>query len=180
MSRKNRVPRAILGFVGKWSRSIFGTATLKDVKTLERHMVAMNQENIALSHAFQEHADTLTSFMSSTDDRFQMAMDGISVNHNLLEALAVEFAHSKTSWEYTFTAVLTALVKEVLLHAQVGHGLISLEEAVHQLIRHELPPFLVPVSMLNDTMNRIETKLKARFNGQYKLATREPESRVTV
>ncbi len=173
--RKSRRRRQILSIVGKWSRSIFGTAMLSDVKALEKHMVAMTNENMALSHAFQEHTDLFTSFMTSTDERFSLAMEGITNNKQLVEELAMEFSSAKVSWQYVFTSVIASMAKEILLHAQVGHALVSLEEATHQLIRHQLPPFLVPVSLLNDTFNKIELKLKSRYNGQYKLATKSPE-----
>ncbi len=173
--KKQRTARAIFSFIGRWSKAVFGTSTTKDLEILQRHMMAMNSNNEALSHEFQEHVKLMTSFMTSTDDRINEAMIGISDNHNVINSLISDLQQTQNGVNFVLSGALSALMKEMLLHAKVDSGIANLIEGVHQLVRHKLSPNLIPLTMLNETINKIDRKLITRYKGQFRISTRSPE-----
>ena len=52
-AHKSHKVRAPFGFIGRFSKSAFGTATVKDLKILQKHMIHMVQQHSDLSDAFQ-------------------------------------------------------------------------------------------------------------------------------
>ena len=75
---------ASFGFIGRFSRSAFGTATVKDLKILQKHMIQMVQQHSDLSYAFQNQVQLMASFAGTVDHRFHDAVNGIANNHLLI------------------------------------------------------------------------------------------------
>ena len=62
--RKSRSRRSLLPFIGKFSRTLFGTATVDDVNVLAKHINALNKRNQNLEDALVQHSNHLSSFMT--------------------------------------------------------------------------------------------------------------------
>ena len=80
MTHRSRKVRAPFGFIGRFSKSAFGTATVKDLKILQKYMIQMVQQYNDLSDAFQNQVQLMTSFAGTVDHRFNEAVNGIANN----------------------------------------------------------------------------------------------------
>ena len=52
---RSRSKRGLFDFVGKISKSLFGTATSGDIEALKRHMQVLNNNNVKLAEAMANH-----------------------------------------------------------------------------------------------------------------------------
>ena len=59
----SRRQRAILGFIGDLSHTLFGTATTKDVNMLQKHIQAIAEKTEQISKDFQIHTEGMSSYM---------------------------------------------------------------------------------------------------------------------
>lgn len=55
--QKAKSKRAILGFVGSLSKTLFGTATMDDVNILAQHINALTSRAILLTKAVTQHSN---------------------------------------------------------------------------------------------------------------------------
>lgn len=61
---KSRSERALLPFLGQFSKTIFGTATTDDVDILARHINALNKRTSELSKALDQHGAHFSSYIT--------------------------------------------------------------------------------------------------------------------
>ena len=89
---RSRSKRGLVDFVGKISKSLFGTATSGDIEDLKRHMQVLNNNNVKLAEAMANQDQHLSSFINTVDKRFSNVMAAIQKNHQ--DAVAIsELAH---------------------------------------------------------------------------------------
>ena len=74
---RSRGKRALFGFIGKISRSLFNTATLDDVNLLVKHINALKQNTNKIMTSIQQHEEHLSSFIKTSDERMTNLKDGI-------------------------------------------------------------------------------------------------------
>ncbi|KAJ8315285.1 hypothetical protein KUTeg_007435, partial [Tegillarca granosa] len=134
----SRSRRGLLDFIGKISRSLFGTATVDDVRNLARHMNTMIKHENKLAHAMTHHEQQLSSFMLNTDERFENLM--LAVNNTLI-------------------------VKQINSSTIVNRQLESLKTAIHELVQGKISPYLISPKIISKTIYQIQSLLDNKFKG---------------
>lgn len=77
-SRSRR--RSLLPFIGQFSKSLFGTATVDDVNILAKQMNAITKRTRQMASLLAQHEDDLSSFVTTANHRMDNLMKGIKEN----------------------------------------------------------------------------------------------------
>jgi hypothetical protein len=84
----SRSKRGIFDFVGEFSKTLFGTATTGDLNILAGHMNQLTAKTATMAKLLSQHEQQFSSFISTTDDRFNNVLHGVAKNHEIIEILA--------------------------------------------------------------------------------------------
>ena len=82
-SQNGRVARAPLEFIGTISRNLFATATLSDIRLLQDHIAAL-ENNPERFKGFQKYGSGLSSLQMEVNKNLNVVMDGVKENKALL------------------------------------------------------------------------------------------------
>lgn len=85
---KSRSKRSLLPFIGKFAKTLFGTATVNDVNVLAKHINALNKRTTNIADALVQHGQHMSSFMVQTNERMNNLLTGVKENH-----LAIQYIH---------------------------------------------------------------------------------------
>ena len=107
---RTRQHRALLSFIGDWSKTLFGTATVKDIETLKDHVATIARQTDKLVHAFTTHTGGMQSYMSAIDQRVSNAMQAVEDNHNDILTLATQVANSLNAVRHDWKIVLKSMI----------------------------------------------------------------------
>ena len=77
---KSRSRRSLLPFIGQFSKSLFGTATVDGVNILAKHMNAITKRTRQMASLLAQHEDDLSSFVTTANHRMDNLMKGIKEN----------------------------------------------------------------------------------------------------
>ncbi|CAC5404595.1 unnamed protein product [Mytilus coruscus] len=67
---QSKSKRDLFDFIGSISKSLFGTASVKDVNRLARHVNILSRNSHNLAKSMAQHDELLSFYMSKTDQRF--------------------------------------------------------------------------------------------------------------
>ena len=99
---RNRRRRSVLPFIGDISRSIFGTATVKDVERMARHINSLNKISTKLIKVVEKHENDLSSFMTASDERMSNIVKGLHENNLAITQIENQLNVSLINMEKTF------------------------------------------------------------------------------
>lgn len=85
-----RSKRALLPIIGDWSKSLLGTATQHDVKSLAAHIKALHKQDEMYSTGFQCFGHHFQSITRHQDARLNNAFTAITDNHAAIEELGAK------------------------------------------------------------------------------------------
>ena len=148
IAAKGRSHRAILGFVGSLSKSIFGTATMKDVNILKEHMNEIITENSRLTHAFENHANGMSSYMSLINKRLDNAFSAINANHNSMTQMAKGLYGTMQDAHDRLISITNVLLSYSRAADQVPDNCNSFRTVCMLFFNGRLSPKLVPFPFL--------------------------------
>ncbi|XP_055958012.1 uncharacterized protein LOC130013243 [Patella vulgata] len=165
---KVRSKRAILGFIGQISRSLFGTATVKDVDLLAKHINALSRQNHKIAQELTQHADHFSSFMSTVDHRINNAILGIKQNHDAIVFATNNIQTTYNNMRETFVAMSHLLTDQMQQATVVNAYVEDLKLGIHSLVQNKLSPLIVPPHTLQRTLHQIHNLITRKYP-QFKL-----------
>ena len=110
---RNRRRRSVLPFIGDISRSIFGTATVKDVERMARHINSLNRISTKLIKSVEQHENDLSSFMTASDERMNNIVKGLHENHLAITQIENQLNVSLMNMEKTFSKMSGFLSEQI-------------------------------------------------------------------
>ena len=170
----NRSRKSLLPFVGDLSKNIFGTATMDDVNILKAHINALTKNSRKVANFMKMQTDHFSSFMSTTNKRFDNIQNSVSENFQAISNLskiisgqiqqAQEGILKLSGIYYSHLAASNKLIKQYTV----------LKESVNALIEGKLSPALISRSSLEHSISAI-TKLLSEEYSNFYLTITDPQ-----
>lgn len=164
---KSKSKRGLFDFIGSISKSLFGTATVKDVNRLARHMNILSRNSHKLAKSMAHHDELLSSYMSKTDKRFGNIVSEIKNNHDFIQNVTQETAKFITEFEKVSAKLSSLSLKQMNDSSEINKYLEEITIGIHELVKGKLSPFLVPPHVLKHTISQIQIILNEKFKGFY-------------
>lgn len=161
---RSKSKRAALSFVGDISATLFGTARVKDVKLLAKHIEALEEKSGKTLSKLANFTDEFSSFIKVSENRYTRLQTALKDNHQAVATLANSINQVKTSIEETNTMsniMITIFIEELYHTIKLQAGLSEFLDGIHDLMRHKLSPHIVPHQDLSRIIASINSKLKA-------------------
>ena len=168
----SRSKRSFLPFIGQLSKSLFGTATEKDVEMLAGDVSDIIRQTHKLENAFKYQSKGLASFMTIVDRRITNAAKEIIDNHKVITAMGRELR----ALEYGLMIAVEIsgqLSKQVQTSADLTGRLYGLLNDIGELVQGKISPSLIPPSDLAHMLRNVQNKLKERFQ-KFELVHKHP------
>ena len=162
---RSKSRRAPLSFVGDISKSIFGTARVKDVKLLARHIEALEDKTTTTLTKLAQFTDDMSSFIAISDKRYANLKTTIMGMEwqNVEITQAMERLEKSIRERNMLTNNMTILFVEELYHSlALQAGFSDFLDGIHDLMRHKLSPHIIPHNDLLHIVERINTKLHTK------------------
>lgn len=170
---KSRRKRALLSFIGDLSKSIFGTATTKDVEMLARHINSLNKISRNVIKSVEQHENDLSSFMKATDERITNIVKGLEENHLAIEHIQTQLYESFHSLETSFSIMSVFIAKQIEKSRQLESIFNELLEGIYDLVEGKMSPHLVSTETMLSTLKGIQEILHEKFPG-FHLVYKDP------
>lgn len=164
---KSRGKRALLGFVGQFSRSLFGTATEDDVNLLARHINALKKNTYNIMSSVQQHEEHLSSFIKASDERMSNLKNEIQQNHMAIAHIHTQLQGSFKTKEKSIISMNHLVTKQVQESQKLETMLTELETGFYDLLGGKLSPFILPEGIVHQTVNEIQGLLHSKYPGFY-------------
>ena len=163
--------RSVLPFIADLSKTLFGTATVKDIETLRIHINELIKEENSVVGNFQKHANVLRSFMSHTNARLGNAVDLIQTDHqailDLTTLLSTDVHLLATALHHTTSLITNTTISMAILTSELD----MLHTGFLQLLQDRLTSNIIPISVLKSTLLQITSHLS---NSQAHFALTHP------
>ncbi|XP_069109820.1 uncharacterized protein [Argopecten irradians] len=165
LSFNSRRKRGLFDFIGQISKSLFGTATTNDLQNLQRHIQALNNNNVKLAKAMAKEAYQLTSFMTTVNERFDNVIDAVKTNHDQSITLANQFASSLDGIEHSFVLLENMMLTQINATTVLNKHLEHTKLAIHDLVKGRLSPFLLSPKDISHTLRQVQNILSRKYPG---------------
>ena len=155
----SRFKRSLIPFIGKLSKTLFGTASEADIAVLNKHIEALRDSQATQNKAFKRLEDNLSSYMATMAHSMENQDTAIIDNHMAISTLADRLS----TFQDTVNASLHLSLlfsKEITLAARFKDQLQALQFSVHDLLQHKLSPTLIPYRFILHTMSQISSTLR--------------------
>ena len=169
----SRSKRSLLPSIGQLSKSLFGTATEKDVQMLAGHVSEIIRQTNNLENSFKYQSKGLESFITIADKRISNAAKEIISNHKVINEIAKDFK-TLEHLEMLGVELNGKLARQVQISGDlIGrlYGLIIND--IGDLVQGKLSPPLLPTSDLNHMLRNVQNQLNERFQN-FKLLHKHP------
>lgn len=163
--KASRSRRSLLPFIGKFSKTLFGTATVDDVNVLAGHINALNRKTQTLTDALVQHGKHLSSFMAQSNKRMDNLLEGVKQNHIAIQYIDAQLHQNAKTVQETFTYMTSILVKQMETSNTLNHELDELKLAVVDLANGKLSPLIIPLDVLQSTLNNVQSILSQNYSG---------------
>ena len=164
---KSRGKRSWFGAIGKLSKTILGTATEDDVNLLASHINALKKETAKVVQAVQQHGQDLSSYMKTTDERMTNLKTGIEQNHMAIVHIHTQLQGSFKTLEESIISMNGLITKQIKQSEKLETILNELVSGVYDLVEGRLSPSILPVDILQQTMNEIQNLMHMKYSGFY-------------
>ena len=158
MNSNSRSKRAVLGIIGEISKSIFGTATTKDVKLLAKHISHLEdiqgQNEEILSHL----GDELSSFITISTERHNSLVELIAENHDVIKSLSAQATALMQSLRSN-REFYCYLIKEVYYAMILQTSASNFVQDIDDLLQHKSSMHIIPYDNIRNAMAHINEKL---------------------
>ena len=159
--RRSRSP--FFPFLGELMEKTIGTATEHEVKHVERKLYKIAQNYEHFQNTFEQHNEGLASFMATADERITNAVKGIRNNHDMLLNISQELFESINTYTYLWANISSILIQHVKYAQTIEYQTLQLAMGVQEALQGKLSPFLVPVKILNASLDQISHNLKIYY-----------------
>ena len=167
-----RSSRSILPIVGQLSKTLFGIATEDDVQLLARHIYSIEKGREESKQAFTKYQQKLNSYMTTANQRITNIVAATTDNYKVLRALARKLTTFSNSASVS-TKMSVAISHELQLVGRLRNNLEQFRSGVHDLLRHKISPYLIPIESIEATMRNISGILR-KDHPDYSLQMRAP------
>ncbi len=165
-SPNSRSKRALLDFGGDIFHSLFGVARTKDLMTLQSHIKQIASAVNTINHDFTEHTSEMSSIMTATNDRVDMAVRAITDNHNQLDQLSEEMRllldATDVWWKGLF---IISDYQDKVTH--INNHLADILQGTYELLQKRLSPALISAELLTNTLKKVQSVLSRNHPGFY-------------
>ncbi|KAL4225411.1 hypothetical protein ACF0H5_016101 [Mactra antiquata] len=162
---RSRSRRAILSFIGDLSKSIFGTATVEDVRTLANHINALNKITSKVVSTVEQHEENLASYIQTSDERMSNIMEGLKTNELAIENIQQQLYETFGNLEKAFSTISTLMAKQIENSRQIEHRFQEIWDGINDLVEGKLSPKLIPANTMSKTVKDIQQILNDKFQG---------------
>ena len=162
---RNRHRRSVLPFIGDISWSIFGTATVKDVERMARHINFLNKISTKLIKVVEQHENDLSSSMTASDERTNDIAKGLHENSLAITQIENQLNVSLINMEKTFSKVSGFLTEQIEKSRQLESLFEELLEGVYDLVKGKLSPHPIKADTMLKTLQDIQSILDKKFPG---------------
>ena len=166
-AQKSRSRRSLLPFIGQFSKTLFGTATIDDINVLARHMNAMTKRTRQMASILAQHENDLSSFVTKSNKRMDNLMKGIKDNNLAINYVQAQVQRATTNLEHMFQEMNSLLSQQIQTSTHINHELDELKLGVTNLVNGRLSPLILPQSVLESTFIDIQNILNTKFPGFY-------------
>ena len=157
---EGRSRRSLLPFVGSIFSTLFGVSTQDEVRQLAAHVKGVSDNVVKMSSDFQVYSEHMSSFVSSTNKRIDNVLEAVKFQQ--ADFMNFVNASSKT---YHILTEFSMRINKILHHFHSWTvEMDNLLNAVELLALGKLPSYLVPSSVLGQTISSIQTELNNRFH----------------
>ncbi|KAH3809067.1 hypothetical protein DPMN_137430 [Dreissena polymorpha] len=164
---QSRSKRALLPFIGKLSKGLFGTATMDDVNILADHMNELTKMSVGLSEALSQHEDHVSSFISTANKRMDNLMSGIQKNMLAIKFIQSELQGTSYNMHQVIDYVTSILIDQIKDTSSIHYELEEFKLGVLDLINGKLSPLLITESVLHKTIADIQILLHDKYPGLF-------------
>ena len=165
--QKSRSRRSLLPFIGQFTKSLFGTATVDDVNILAKHMNAITKRTRQMASLLAQHEDDLSSFVTTANHRMDNLMKGIKENDMAINYVQTQLQRTTKNLQHMFEQMINLLSQQIKTSSIMNHELDELKIGVTDLVNGKLSPLILPQSVLKSTLRDIQNILITRYPGFY-------------
>jgi hypothetical protein len=165
--RMGRTKRAFLSFIGDLSKTLFGTATVKDLQILAKHVQSITSKNQRITDLLSQHETDLSSFISQADHRFHDLVEKLTFNQHEITNLAKQFGDYAADSEVIFSTTINYLTKVLRSVLTIDAKLDKLCNAIVQIAQGKLNPTLITPGMIQNSLHHIQNILLKKYPGFY-------------
>lgn len=163
--QKSRSARSLLPFIGQFSKTLFGTATLDDVNTLAKHINALSKKTNELGQALTQHGAHFSSFISSANKRMDNLMKGIQTNEMAIKYVQTQIQTVTSNIQTTFTHMNDLLITQLEHSNHLNHELEEFKLGIIDLVEGKLSPLLIQPEHLKAAIHDIQKLLSRNYPG---------------
>ena len=163
--QKSRSARSLLPFIGQFSKTLFGTATLDDVNTLAKHINALSKKTNELGQALTQHGAHFSSFISSANKRMDNLMKGIQTNEMAIKYVQTQIQTFASNIQTTFTHMNDLLITQLEHSNHLNHELEEFKLGIIDLVEGKLSPLLIQPEHIKAAFHDIQKLLNRNYPG---------------
>lgn len=154
-TRKQR--NAPLFFIGDISKSIFGTATVADLKAVVDRVDQIIRLDSNITKTLQSHVDIFKTFMTIENERYNNMKEAINQTRENLKAIQKTVKTIPDELEKTYAiSALTTMAKNISL--TTSNHLYRIRKAVLELRKGYISPVLVSDEEIQLALDNIAVK----------------------
>jgi len=165
--------RGFLDFIGGLSQSLFGTALDSDVQRNKAMIQQLQKASLGALDAVAVHADKLASFMQLSNSRFDKFTKLIETQQQEFSTLVSQYRQQFSDTQTAQILLAQALNRMVDFTLNLEH-INSFEQAILFLSHGYLTPEIVPVSVIQETLNILDQTLD-QIHSPFNLVRIRPE-----
>ena len=163
--QKTRSTRSLLPFIGQFSKTLFGTATIDDVQLLARHINALSKKSNELAMALSQHGNHFSSYISSANKRMDNLMKGIEDNNMAIKYVQTQIRTVTSNLENTFSHMNDLLITQLQHSNHLNHELEEFKLGIIDLAKGKLSPLLIKPETIKSTLHDIHKLLQKNYPG---------------
>ena len=163
--QKSRSSRSLLPFLGQFSKTLFGTATMDDINTLAKHINVLTERSHELGEALAQHGDHFSSYINTANKRMDNLMKGIENNEMEIKYVQTQIQTVASSIQTTFTHMNDLLITQLKHSNHLNHELEEFKLGVIDLAEGKLSPLLIEPKTLKSAIHDIRKLLKRNYPG---------------
>ncbi|OOY38897.1 hypothetical protein BOV90_12200, partial [Solemya velum gill symbiont] len=160
----SKTKRALFGFVADWSKSIFGTATIKDVQILSQHIKHLTTRTDKVLDTLEQHGQHMSSYMTTTNERVNLLQSHVKNNFKAIVNITETFKTNIDELQTQIVEITRLLYSQTSAANDLENEFLEFKYAVQNLLAGNLSPVLITKATLVDTLKEIQHILDTRYN----------------
>ena len=154
--------RDLLGFVGRFAKSLFGVSTEEDTTILQKQIKQLYDSTVGQSEQLNTFIDDFLSYVVKDNKKFKLLQKATLLNNQAIRAIS-SLINSTITTEHEFTKIINVLhiygSQYVDTLVDIQSHLRQTELAIQTLLQGYLPYYFVPPTELQNTLASIRSQL---------------------